>query len=96
VIRKKVLAAEQYSVLKVKVGVADDKVNMQALREVAPDKRVRVDANEGWKTKEQALEMMEWLATDKNIEYVEQPMPRPPSQRLDLAQATLAAADFRR
>ncbi len=74
-IRKKVREAEQYPVLKVKVGVADDKVNMQALRDVAPKKTVRVDANEGWKTKEQALEMIEWLAKDGHIEYVEQPMP---------------------
>jgi L-alanine-DL-glutamate epimerase-like enolase superfamily enzyme len=58
-----------------KVGVADDKLNLRALRDVAPDKTVRVDANEGWKTKEQALEMIEWLAADQNIEYVEQPMP---------------------
>ena len=74
-IRKKVLEAERYPVLKVKVGVADDKVNMQALRDVTPTKTVRVDANEGWKTKEQALEMMEWLAKDGHIEFVEQPMP---------------------
>jgi L-Ala-D/L-Glu epimerase len=75
VIRKKVLEAERYPVLKVKVGVADDKINMQALREVAPTKAVRVDANEGWKTKEQALEMIEWLAADGHIQYIEQPMP---------------------
>lgn len=75
VIRNKVLEAEQYPILKVKVGVADDKMNMQALREVAPTKTVRVDANEGWKTKEQALEMIEWLAKDGHIEFVEQPMP---------------------
>ena len=74
-IRKKVLEAERYPVLKVKVGVADDKVNMQALRDVAPTKTVRVDANEGWKTKEQALEMIEWLAKDGHVEFVEQPMP---------------------
>jgi L-Ala-D/L-Glu epimerase len=74
-IRKKVLEAERYPVLKVKVGVADDKVNLQALREVAPTKTIRVDANEGWKTKEQALEMMEWLAKDGHVEFVEQPMP---------------------
>lgn len=74
-IRKKVIEAERFPILKVKVGVPGDKENMQALREVAPTKTVRVDANEGWKTKEQALEMIQWLATDKNIEYVEQPMP---------------------
>ena len=75
IIRKKVLEAEPYPVLKVKVGVAGDKENLQALREVAPGKTIRVDANEGWKTKEQALEMIEWLAQDGHIEFVEQPMP---------------------
>ena len=75
IIRKKVLEAERYPVLKVKVGVPGDKENMQALREVAPTKTLRVDANEGWKTKEQALEMIEWLAKDGHVEFVEQPMP---------------------
>jgi L-Ala-D/L-Glu epimerase len=75
VIRKKVLAAAQYPVLKLKVGGPDDKLNLGALREVAPTKTVRVDANEGWKTKEQALEMIEWMAKDKHIEFVEQPLP---------------------
>lgn len=75
VVRKKVLEAEDYPVLKVKLGVAGDKETMQALRGVAPTKTIRVDANEGWKTKEQALEMIEWLAKDGHIEFVEQPMP---------------------
>ena len=77
VIRKKVLAAAQFPILKLKVGDPRDHENFAALRSVAPDKPVRVDANEGWKTKEEALRMLEWLATtDKNIQFVEQPMPR--------------------
>ncbi|HEY5914422.1 MAG TPA: dipeptide epimerase [Verrucomicrobiae bacterium] len=75
VIRAKVQEAAPYPVLKMKLGVPGDKANLQALREAAPEKPVRVDANEGWKTKEQALEMIEWLATDKHIQYIEQPMP---------------------
>lgn len=75
VIRQKVQAAEQYPILKIKVGVPGDRENMQALRDIAPTKTVRADANEGWKTKEQALEMIQWLAQDKYIEYIEQPMP---------------------
>ena len=75
VIRKKVQEAAPYPVLKMKVGVADDKINVKALREIAPTKTVRVDANEGWKTKEHALEMIEWLAQDGHIEFIEQPMP---------------------
>ena len=74
-IRKKVAQAEPYPILKMKVGGPEDRPNLQALREIAPTKPVRVDANEGWKTKEQALEMIEWLAQDKHIQYVEQPLP---------------------
>jgi L-alanine-DL-glutamate epimerase-like enolase superfamily enzyme len=74
-IRKKVQEAEAYPVLKLKLGGPDDEANLRALREVAPDKAVRVDGNEGWKTKEQALEKIEWLAKDGHIQFVEQPMP---------------------
>ncbi|MDB6035757.1 MAG: L-Ala-D/L-Glu epimerase, partial [Verrucomicrobiales bacterium] len=75
VIRKKVLEAERYPVLKLKVGSPDDEQNLRALREAAPVKTVRVDANEAWKTKEEALEQIERLAKDPHIEFVEQPMP---------------------
>lgn len=76
VIRKKVLAARDYPVLKLKVGVPDEKAILTALREVAPTKPIRVDANEGWQTKEQALERIEWLARDGHIQFIEQPMPQ--------------------
>jgi len=75
IIRKKVLEAEAFPILKMKVGAADDKANLKALREAAATKPIRVDANEGWKTKEQALEMIEWLAGDGNVQFVEQPLP---------------------
>ena len=75
IIRQKTLAAADYPILKLKVGVPEDKANLAALREAAPAKPVRVDANEGWKTKEQALEMLEWLAADGHIQFVEQPLP---------------------
>ena len=75
VIRAKVQQAEAYPVLKMKVGVEQDKQNVHALREVAPEKPIRVDANEGWKTKELALERIEWLAQDGRVQFVEQPLP---------------------
>lgn len=75
IVRQKARAAEQYPVLKMKMGVPEDKANLHALREVAPTKPVRVDANEGWTSKEQALKMIEWLAGDGRIQFVEQPMP---------------------
>jgi L-Ala-D/L-Glu epimerase len=75
-IRKKVLEAAVYPVLKLKVGDSRDRENFAALRSVAPQKPVRVDANEGWKTKEEALRNLEWFAADGRIQFVEQPMPR--------------------
>jgi L-alanine-DL-glutamate epimerase-like enolase superfamily enzyme len=75
VIRQKVAAAKPYPILKIKVGVPSDKDNLKAVRDIAPTKTIRVDANEGWKTRDEALRMIEWLAQDKYIEYVEQPMP---------------------
>ena len=75
VIRDKVRAAKQYPVLKMKMGASGDRANLQALRDVAPAKPLRVDANEGWRTKEQALQNIEWLAGDGRVQFVEQPMP---------------------
>jgi len=75
VIREKVREADRYPVLKLKVGSPEDKANFAALREAAPDKPVRVDANEAWETKEEALSNIEWLHFHGNIEFIEQPMP---------------------
>jgi L-alanine-DL-glutamate epimerase-like enolase superfamily enzyme len=75
VIREKVRQAERYPVLKLKVGSPDDKANLTALRDAAPDKPIRVDANEAWKTKEEALRNIEWLHHHGNIQFIEQPMP---------------------
>jgi L-alanine-DL-glutamate epimerase-like enolase superfamily enzyme len=75
VIRKKVREAERFPILKLKVGVPGDRENLAALRDVAPGKTVRVDANEAWTTREEALEHIEWLARDPHIQDIEQPMP---------------------
>jgi L-alanine-DL-glutamate epimerase-like enolase superfamily enzyme len=75
VIRRKVEDAARYPVLKLKVGGEDDEANFAALRSVAPTKTVRVDANEAWKTKEEALRRIEWLKRDGHVEFIEQPMP---------------------
>ena len=74
-IRVKVAEAEEFPILKIKLGAPGDEENLAAVREVAPKKLLRVDANEGWKTKEEALRRLEWLARDGHIEFVEQPMP---------------------
>jgi len=74
-IRQKVQEADCYPVLKLKVGSADDHRNLAALREAAPGKPVRVDANEAWKTKEEALRQIEALCAGGSIQFIEQPMP---------------------
>ena len=74
-IGEKVLAAAEFPVLKLKVGSAHDRENLAALRAAAPKKLVRVDANGAWMTKELALEKIEWLASDGQVEFVEQPLP---------------------
>jgi len=74
-IEQKVREADRYPVLKIKLGVTGDRDTLAAVRAAAPVKPLRADANEGWETKEQALAMLEWLAADGHIQYVEQPMP---------------------
>jgi L-alanine-DL-glutamate epimerase-like enolase superfamily enzyme len=75
VIGQKVAEAADYPILKLKVGAQGERENLAALRQVAPVRTLRVDANEGWTTKEEALRNLEWLAKDPHIEFVEQPMP---------------------
>ena len=74
VIRQKVEEAGQYKILKVKLGRENDKTIIDTVRK-ATDKPIRVDVNQGWRDKEHALRMVEWLAK-KNVELVEQPMPK--------------------
>jgi L-alanine-DL-glutamate epimerase-like enolase superfamily enzyme len=73
VIKKKVRAAEKYPLLKIKVGKDNDEEIIEAVRSIT-DKPIRVDANEGWKSKEVALEKIKWLQ-NMGIEFIEQPMP---------------------
>ncbi|MEP1304709.1 MAG: dipeptide epimerase [Balneola sp.] len=72
VIQKKIREADQYPLYKIKLGTDHDREIIEAIREVT-DKPLRVDANEGWKTVDQAKREIEYL--EKNgIEIVEQPM----------------------
>jgi L-alanine-DL-glutamate epimerase-like enolase superfamily enzyme len=73
IIVKKTREAVEYPVLKIKVGLPNDEEIIKAVRSVT-DKPLRVDANEGWKSKEEALERINWLST-QNVEFIEQPMP---------------------
>lgn len=74
VVRQKVKEADAYKVLKVKMGLNNDKETVEIIRSMT-DCPICVDANQGWSTKEKALEMCNWLS-DKNCLFVEQPMPK--------------------
>ncbi len=65
--------AAAFAVLKLKVGLGDDEAHVAAVR-AATDARLRVDANEGWPSREVALDRIRWLA-EKGVELVEQPLP---------------------
>ena len=71
--RAKVEEAAQFPVLKIKVGLDWDEATMAAVRAVTK-KPLRVDANEGWKDKEEAVRKINWLEK-QGVEFIEQPMP---------------------
>ncbi|MCF8464948.1 MAG: dipeptide epimerase [Flavobacteriales bacterium] len=72
-LRQKVAEAEDFKLLKIKLGGADDKYKIDFLRSIT-DKPFLVDANQGWTDVEVALKMIDHLSL-LNVLMVEQPMP---------------------
>ena len=73
VVRKKTLeCADKFKILKVKVGLDTDKEMIRTIREIT-DLPLAVDANQGWKDRQQALDEIFWLK-ENGIVMVEQPM----------------------
>lgn len=68
---QKIREAEEFSVLKIKLGTPNDREIIETVRGET-DKPIRVDANEAW-TREEALEKIGWLE-NKNVQFVEQPL----------------------
>ena len=66
--------AEQFNILKVKLGRDNDKEMIETIRSVTA-LPIAVDANQGWKDKHYALDMIHWLK-EKGIVMIEQPMPK--------------------
>ena len=76
--------AEKFNILKVKLGRDNDKEMIEAIRSVS-NLPIAIDANQGWKDKHYALDMIHWLK-EKGIVMIEQPMPK--TQLDDLAWVT--------
>ena len=74
VIRQKVLEAEPYKVLKVKLGRDNDREMIEVIRSLT-DKPLCADVNQGWKDRNHALEMASWLK-EKGVLFLEQPLPK--------------------
>jgi L-alanine-DL-glutamate epimerase-like enolase superfamily enzyme len=74
VVIQKVKEAEEYKILKVKLGRETDKMMIETIRSVT-NKAIVVDVNQGWKDKQFALDMIHWL-NEKGVKMVEQPMPK--------------------
>jgi L-alanine-DL-glutamate epimerase-like enolase superfamily enzyme len=76
--KQKTREAAAYPILKVKVGLDTDEATIEAVRSVT-DKPLRVDANEGWKDREEAARKINWLEK-QGVEFIEQPLP---AERID-------------
>lgn len=75
VVRTKTLeCADKFNILKVKVGLDTDKEMIETIRSVT-DLPLSVDANQGWKDRQQALDEIFWLK-EHGVVMVEQPMDR--------------------
>ena len=66
--------AGMFQILKVKVGLENDKEMIETIRSVT-DLPLAVDANQGWKDRAKALDEIFWLK-EHGVVMVEQPMPK--------------------
>ena len=75
-VRAKTREAGIYKIIKVKLGrdAATDRATIEAIRDVT-DKPITVDANQGWRDRDEALRMIEWLGGRGGV-FIEQPMPK--------------------
>jgi len=73
-VKLKTEEAARFRVLKVKLGGANDREMIETVRSVT-DVPIYVDVNQGWSDKNEALDMVHWLA-GQGIEFVEQPLPK--------------------
>ena len=71
-LEKRVAEARNYPILKIKLGTDRDEEIVRIVRNAAPEKRLRVDANAAW-TAKHAVRMSDFLA-EQGVEMLEQPV----------------------
>jgi L-alanine-DL-glutamate epimerase-like enolase superfamily enzyme len=74
VLREKLAEGADFHIIKVKLGSDDDQAIVRNIRQWS-DKPIYADANQGWKDRAAALELVAWLAT-QNVLLIEQPFPK--------------------
>jgi L-alanine-DL-glutamate epimerase-like enolase superfamily enzyme len=74
VVKQKTEEATGFRVLKVKLGGGNDREMIETVRSVT-SVPLYVDVNQGWHDREEALDMIHWLA-GQGVEFVEQPLPK--------------------
>ena len=76
IVREKTREAAIYKIIKVKLGRSpeSDREMIDTIRSVTAVP-ITVDANQGWKNRDEALRMIEWLAT-RGVVFIEQAMPK--------------------
>lgn len=73
IVKKKTTeVASDFKILKVKLGGSDDKRMIEVIRSVT-NLPLAIDANQGWKDRSEALEMVHWLK-NQGVVLIEQPM----------------------
>ena len=72
-LERRVAEAREYPILKIKLGTDRDMEIVRIVRNAAPQKRLRVDANAAW-TAKHAVRMSDFLH-DNGVEMLEQPVP---------------------
>lgn len=78
VLEKTLESSDHFKILKVKVGLDTDEEMINTIRKVT-DLPLAVDANQGWKDRQKALDEIFWLK-ENGVVLVEQPLPK---DRLD-------------
>jgi L-alanine-DL-glutamate epimerase-like enolase superfamily enzyme len=72
-LERKLVEADDYKILKIKAGTADDKKLIRQIRKHTY-KPLFVDVNQGWRDKHMVLDMIGWMK-EQGVLLVEQPMP---------------------
>lgn len=73
-VKEKVKEASEFNLLKIKLGSANDKEIVEAIRSMT-NKPLCADINQGWQDKAFALDMIHWLK-ELGFKFIEQPLPK--------------------